>query len=210
MKPKMNPQVDKYLVDGCMRCAYGGTPQCKVNLWRDALEILRQLVLECGLTEEIKWGVPCYASDNKNIAMVSAFKDYASLGFFKGVLLKDPHNMLHQHGLYSQSARFFKFTTASQILPQQEIIKSYIFEAIAIEKSGGKVVFKKNPEPIPDELLQIFIEIPELKKAFFNLTPGRQRGYIIYFSQPKQPQTRINRIQKYTQQILNGAGLNDD
>ncbi|MDX9881788.1 MAG: DUF1801 domain-containing protein [Prolixibacteraceae bacterium] len=209
MKIELNPQVDKYLVDGCMRCKYGGTPQCKVNNWREELEMLRQIVLECGLTEKIKWGVPCYTSDNKNIAIVSAFKNYASLSFFKGALLKDPYKILQQQGENSQSARLIKFTNPDQIIEQQEKLKEYILEAVEIEKSGVKSELKKNPEAIPDELLQTFEKDPALEKAFYSLTSGRQRGYIIYFSQPKQSQTRINRIEKYKQQILNGVGLND-
>jgi len=209
MKIELNPQVDKYLMDGCMRCKYGATPLCKVNTWRDELETLRQMVLECGLKEEVKWGVPCYTLEDKNIAVVSAFKDYACLSFFKGVLLKDTHNILSQHGESSQSARLIKFTNTAQIIQQQEILKAYILEAVEIEKSGQKVIFKKNLEPIPDELSQVFEEDPVLKNAFYALTPGRQRGYIIYFSQPKQSQTRVGRIEKYKEQILNGVGLHD-
>lgn len=209
MKFELNPQVDKYLVDGCMRCKYGGTPDCKVLLWVEELETLRQIVLECGLTEEIKWGVPCYTKDDKNIVVVSAFKDYASLSFFKGVLLKDKHKILQQQGESSQSGRLIKFTNPRQIKEQEDILKSYILEAIKIEESGQKVVFKKNPEPIPEELLEAFDQDPQLKRAFYNLTPGRQRGYIIYISQPKQSQTRINRIDKCRPKILNGEGLHD-
>ena len=205
----MNPKVDHYLIDGCMRCNFGGTPECKVHNWKDELVMLRHIVLECGLTEELKWGVPCYTSDNKNIVIVSAFKDYSSLSFFKGALLKDPHKILIKQGENSQSARIIKFTNPEQITEQQEILKAYILEAVEIERSGLKVEFSKTPEPVPDELIQKFDEYPELKKAFHALTPGRQRGYIIYFSQPKQSQTRFNRIEKYKQKILNGEGLND-
>ncbi len=205
----MTTTVDNYLIDGCMRCKYGATPQCKVHTWKEELVMLRHLVLECGLTEEVKWGVPCYTVDGKNIVVVSAFKDYACLSFFKGVLLKDEHNMFSKHGESSQSARIIKFTDPAQVMEKQELLKAYILEAVALEKSGAKVEFKKNLEPVPAELLQKFEEDPHLEKAFYALTPGRQRGYIIYFSQPKQAQTRISRIEKYTQKIMDGVGIHD-
>jgi len=151
---KLNHQVDKYLIDGCMRCKYGGTPQCKVNNWREELEILRQIILECGLTEDLKWGVPCYTINNKNIAIVSAFKHYACLTFFKGALLTDTHKILLQQGNNSQSSRILKFTDTQQILEKEHIIRDYILEAVNIELSGAKIEFKKNPEPIPEELFQ--------------------------------------------------------
>lgn len=208
MKITLNPQVDKYLVDGCMRCEFGGTPQCKVNNWREELETLRQIVLETGLKEEIKWSVPVYTHNRKNVVSVVALKEHATIGFFKGVLLNDKHKILTQQGNL-QSERIIKFTNVKEINKLKDVLKSYIFEAIAIEESGKKVVFEKNPEPIPDELLQAFESEPEFKKAFYNLSSGRQRGYIIYFSQPKQSQTRANRIEKYKQLIFNGVGMND-
>lgn len=204
----LNPQVDKYLIDGCMRCQYGGTPRCKVNNWREELEILRQIVLDTGLTEEIKWGAPVYTRNGKNIVSVAALKESANIGFFKGVLLTDPHKILQQQGNL-QSDRIIKFTNVRNIEKLKDILKSYILEAIAIEESGKKVAFKKIPEPIPDELREAFEEDPAFAKAFFALTPGRQRGYIIHFSQPKQSQTRMGRIEKYRKQIFNGIGLND-
>ncbi|MCZ2247163.1 DUF1801 domain-containing protein [Flavobacterium filum] len=208
MKITLNPQVDKYLIDGCMRCKFGGTAQCKVNNWREELEILRQIVLETGLKEEIKWGVPVYTHNGKNVLSVAALKDFATIGFFKGVLLTDSHKILQQQGNL-QSDRIVRFTKTSDIKKLEDVLKSYIKEAVAIEESGKKVEFKKNPEPIPDELLQAFEDDPAFKKAFYTLTSGRQRGYIIHFSQPKQPQTRIGRIEKYKEQIFNGVGLHD-
>jgi uncharacterized protein YdeI (YjbR/CyaY-like superfamily) len=205
----MNPKIDTYLIEGCGRCPLGNTPQCKVNSWREELETLRQIVLECGLKEELKWGVPCYTYENKNIVIVSAFKEYSSLSFFKGSLLKDPHNILVKPGENSQASRLIKFTNAKQIIQQKKEIKSLLNEAIAIEKSGAKVAFKKNPEPIPAELLKKFKSNPSLKKAFDALTPGRQRGYIIYFSGAKQSQTRESRIEKCTNRILQGKGFHD-
>ncbi len=204
----MNPKVDKYLIDGCMRCKFGGTPQCKVNNWRKELEALRQIVLEMGLTETIKWSVPVYTHNEKNIIIVSALKEYAFISFFKGVLLADEHKILSQQGNI-QSGRLIKFTDWNEVVKLKKVIQSYIQEAINIEDSGKKVEFKKNPEPIPEELLKAFEDDPEFKKAFHALTLGRQRGYIIHFSQPKQSQTRIGRIEKYKPQILNGIGLND-
>lgn len=208
MKFELNPQVDKYLIDGCMRCKYGGTPQCKVLNWTEELETLRQIVLETGLTEEIKWGVPVYTQNGRNIVTVNALKESANLGFYKGALLKDSHKILEQQGNI-QSARIKRFTDVEEINEIKDVLKSYILEAIAIEESGKKVETIKNPEPIPDELLDAFEQDRAFKKAFYDLTPGRQRGYIIHFSQPKQPQTRIGRIEKYKEQIINGIGLHD-
>lgn len=205
----MNPGVDQYLIDGCMRCKFGGTAQCKVHDWKEELVMLRHIVLECGLTEEVKWGVPCYTTENKNVVIVSAFKDYSALSFFKGALLKDPHKILIKQGKNSQSARIIKFTNTKQIDEQQEKLKAYILEAADNERKGLKVEFSKSPEPVPEELNQEFDDNPELKKAFYELTPGRQRGYIIYFSQPKQSQTRFNRIEKNKKKILMGEGLHD-
>jgi len=208
MKVTLNPLVDKYLIDGCMRCKFGGTPQCKVNNWREEIETLRQIVLETSLSEEIKWGVPVYTHNGKNILSVAALKDFATIGFFKGVLLTDSHKILEQQ-CNLQSDRIVRFTKTTDIVKLKAVLKSYIKEAIAIEESGKKVEFKKNLEPIPDELLQVFEDDPAFKKAFYALTLGRQRGYIIHFSQPKQPQRRIGRIEKYKEQIFNGVGLND-
>lgn len=205
----MNPLVNKYLVDGCMRCKFGGTPNCKVNHWSKELEALRKIVIKSVLDEELKWGMPCYTLNNKNILMISAFKEYACISFFKGVLLKDKEKLLTAHGESSQSVRMIKFTNSKQIIQQSSIIKAYIEEAIEIENSGKKVEFKKNPEPIPEELIVELNKDLKFKKAFHELTPGRQRGYIIYFSQPKNTQSKLNRIEKCRENILKGIGLND-
>jgi uncharacterized protein YdeI (YjbR/CyaY-like superfamily) len=200
--------VDKYLVDGCMRCKYGGTSQCKVRNWVEELELLRHIVLETELIEEIKWGVPVYTHNGKNVVTINALKESANIGFFKGVLLSDKHKILQQQGNL-QSDRIIKFTNSADIEKLKDTLKTYDLEAIEVEKSGKKVEFKKNPEPIPVELLEVFEQDPEFKQVFYNLTLGRQRGYIIHFSQPKQSQTRIGRIEKYKEQIFNGIGLND-
>ncbi len=205
----MNPKIDKYLIDGCMRCKYGATPDCKVNNWKVELETLRQIVLDIGLTEELKWGVPCYTFENKNVLILSAFKDYVCISFLKGVLLMDDEKILIKPGEHSQSARIIKYTNPEQIIFQSLILKAYILEAIEIEKSNKKVEFKHNPEPIPEELIEIFTHDFELRDAFYSLTQGKQRGYIIYFSQPKQSKSRFNRIEKCRLKILNGEGLQE-
>ena len=205
----INPKVDKYLVDGCMRCKYGATPNCKVHKWTDTLEALRQLMLETNLTEDLKWSVPCYTLENKNIVLLTAFKEYTALSFMKGALLNDDSNLLEKPGESSQSNRMIKFTNHQKVIDNKSQILDLINQAIEVEKSGKKVEKKEEKEAIPDELLQFFEEDVIFKKAFFALTPGRQRAYIIYFSQPKQSQTKISRINKYKQWILDGIGLND-
>ena len=205
----MNSKVDKYLMEGCGRCPLGGTPGCKVHKWTTELELLRTIVLGCGLTEELKWGVPCYTFQEKNLLIVSAFKAYCSISFFKGSLLSDAKGILDKPGENTQAARLIKFTNMAQIKEIEADLKTYIYEAIEVEKAGLKVNFKKNPEPIPGELENKFEEDPVLKTAFEALTPGRQRGYILYFSAPKQSKTRESRIEKSIGKILNGEGLND-
>lgn len=206
----INPKVDLYLADGCGRCKYHATPKCKVKTWQNELETLRQVVLDSGLlVEDLKWGVPVYTVNGKNILSVSAFKEYACISFFKGVLLNDTNGIFEKHGENSQSMRIIKFTNADDIVKLEPILHAYIKEAIAVEESGAKVEFKKNLEPTPDELLAKFEEVPVFKNAFYALTPGKQRAYIIYFSQPKQSQSRINRIESKMQAILNGEGLHD-
>ena len=205
----MNPKVDQYLLDGCMRCDLGGTPDCKVHDWKNELEVLRKIILDCGLTEELKWGVPCYTFQNKNILIVSAFKDYCAVSFFKGSLLSDNNGILKKPGENSQATRYFKFTGVQEIIEMETILKAYVNEAIEVEKAGLKVDFKKNPEPIPEELQKRMDEDPVLKNAFEELTPGRQRGYILFFSAPKQSKTRESRINQSIGKILNGEGLHD-
>ncbi len=205
----MNPKVDDYLIEGCGRCPLGGTPDCKVHNWQEELNLLRSIVLDCGLTEEVKWGVPCYTCQKKNIVLVSAFKEYCALSFFKGVLLKDTSRILQKPGENSQSARLIRFQNVQKIIEMESILKTYIAEAVEVEKAGLKASFKINPEPIPEELQNKLDEIPALKKAFEALTPGRQRGYILYFSAPKQSKTRVSRIEKCMSRILEGKGMHD-
>jgi uncharacterized protein YdeI (YjbR/CyaY-like superfamily) len=207
---QFNPKVDLYLLEGCGRCKYHATPKCKVNLWRNELELLRQIALDSGLIEEIKWGIPVYTFNNKNIVSVSAFKNDACISFFKGSLINDPYHLLTQSSENSQSFRLIKYTDSQQIELQKEAIHVLILQAIDIEKQGKKIDYRSNTEPMPEELLIRFNENPVLKKAFEALTPGRQRGYILYFSQAKQANTRYQRIDNYTNKILEGKGYNDD
>ena len=205
----MNRSVDNYFVEGCGRCELGGTPECKVHRWHLELKLLRKIVLDCGLTEESKWGAPCYTFQNKNILMVSALKEYCCISFFKGSLLSDHKNLLVKPGPNSQAIRLFKFKNPNEIGKIESDIKAYIFEALEVEKAGLSIPYKKDPEPIPEELEAKFKKDPVLKTSFYALTRGRQRGYILYFSQPKQSTTRISRIEKYVPQILSGIGLHD-
>ena len=204
-----NPLVDQYFLQGCGRCPLGGTPKCKVHFWTEELAELRRIVLESGLTEELKWGVATYCYQGKNVAIVSAFKEYTSLSFFKGALLTDKDKLLHSPGESSQASRLLRYKDTETVLEQEQLIKSFLAEAIELEKSGKKVEFKKNPEPVPVELEQKMEENPDLAAAFKALTPGRQRGYILFFSAPKQSATRVNRIEKMIPQILAGKGMND-
>jgi len=194
-KSKMNPKVDVYL--------------SKAKKWQNELKKLRMILLDCQLTEELKWGKPCYTFRESNLAILYGLKESCAVGFLKGALLKDPNGILIKPGEHSQSGRWIKFTSVREIVEMEPILKTYIHEAIAAEKAGLKVEFKKNPEPIPEELQNKLDEIPALKTAFKALTPGRQRGYILYFSAPKQSKTRESRIEKWLQHILNGKGMQD-
>ncbi len=206
----MTTDVDQYFAEGCGRCHLGGTPDCKVHKWGEELKQLRRIVLDCGLNEEAKWGVPCYTYRGANVLIISAFVNHAALSFFKGVLLQDEHQLLEKPGENSQSARVLRFSSPQQILEVEPFIKAYIFEAVEIEKAGLKVDFKDSKNlDYPEELHQTMDEMPEFKKAFEALTPGRQRGYVLYFSAPKQSKTKYARIEKYIPQILAGRGLHD-
>jgi len=182
----------------------------KKQTWQEEFALLRTIALDCGLTEELKWGQPCYTLDKTNIVLMHGFKDYCALLFFKGALLKDPKGILIQQTENVQAARQIRFTSAQQIVKMKATIKAYIKEAIAVEKSGVKVPMKKTKEfAMPDEFKHALTEIPGLKKAFQGLTPGRQRGYLLYFSSAKQAKTREARVEKYVDQILAGKGLED-
>jgi len=195
-KNRMNPKVDFYFN--------------KAKKWQEELEQLRMTVLDCGLTEELKWGVPCYTFQKSNIVLIHVFKAYCALLFFKGALLNDVHGILIQQTENVQAARQIRFSNVRETVEMETILKAYIYEAIEVEKAGLKVDFKKNTELIiPEELKNKLNEIPALKTAFDALTPGRQRAYMLHFSAPKQSKTRESRVEKYMQQILDGKGLND-
>jgi uncharacterized protein YdeI (YjbR/CyaY-like superfamily) len=178
--------------------------------WQKEFQKLRAIILDCGLTEELKWGQACYTFQDSNIVLIHGFKEYCALLFFKGALLNDPHGILIQQTANVQSARQVRFTSAKEIAKMESIVKSYIYEAIEVERAGLKVKLKKTSEyKIPEEFQKKLDKNRALKTAFDKLTPGRQRGYIFYFSQPKQSKTREARVEKYIPQILNGKGLDD-
>ena len=192
----MNPKVDWFFE--------------KDTQWKNEYQYLRTIVLDCGLIEELKWGVPCYMYNNANILLIHGFKNYCAILFNKGVLLNDAANILIQQTKHVQSARQIRFTDIKEIEVLESTIKAYIYEAIEVEKAGLKVAFKKTSEvEVPAEMKTIMAEDIEFKNAFKALTPGRQRGYLIFFSGAKQAQTRIARIEKNREKILNGEGLND-
>jgi uncharacterized protein YdeI (YjbR/CyaY-like superfamily) len=193
---RMNPKVDTFI--------------SKAEKWQEEFRILRNIVLDCGLTEELKWGVPCYTFQERNIVLIHGFKEYCAILFIKGALLKDARGILIQQTENVQAARQVRFSNVQEIVELEPILKAYIYEAIEAEKAGLKVQYKKTADYIvPDELIDKLEVVPGLQDAFDELTPGRQRAYIFYFSQPKQSKTRAARIDKYIQQILAGKGLND-
>jgi uncharacterized protein YdeI (YjbR/CyaY-like superfamily) len=182
----------------------------KAKKWQQEQEKLRVIALDSGLTEELKWGCPCYTLNSNNIVLIHAFKDYCAFLFFKGALLKDTDGILIQQTENVQAARQIRFTSLMQIIEMEAILKAYIHEAIEVEKAGLKVELKQTTEfNMPDEFQHKLNTIPALKTAFEALTPGRQRGYLLYFSSAKQSATRQARVEKYMPQILNGKGLDD-
>jgi uncharacterized protein YdeI (YjbR/CyaY-like superfamily) len=208
--PTLNPEIDLYLAEGCGRCPLGGTPQCKVHDWTKELKRLRSIVLDCGLVEELKWKVPCYTLEGHNILIVAAFRDFCSVSFFKGSLLKDTFSVLDKPGENSQAARLIRITSVKEITTKEEAIRDCIRQAIEIEKSGKKVDFKAKTELVlPAELLEKFDELPVLRTAFEALTPGRQRGYVLFFTGAKQSKTKVDRIVKCIPRILEGLGMHD-
>jgi uncharacterized protein YdeI (YjbR/CyaY-like superfamily) len=206
----MITDVNVYFTDGCGRCKLFGTPDCKVNTWSKELKLLRTILQSSGLTEEAKWGMPTYTFQKKNVAMIVAFKNYCGLSFFKGALLADSKGILSLQGESVQSARLVKITNVKELIKIESSLKTYIQEAIEVEKKGLKVELKPMTErQLPSELEEKFKTSPDFKKAFYALTPGRQRGYLIHFSQPKQSATRVSRIEKSMQAIFAGKGMQD-
>lgn len=192
----MNPKVDAFLI--------------KAKKWQKEFAKLRKIILDCELTEEFKWGWPCYIFNKHNIVLIHGFKEYCALLFFKGALLNDAGGILIKQTENVQAARQIRFTNIQEIMAMEPVLKIYIQEAIAVEKAGLQVNFKKTAEfTMPEEFQNKLNEIPSLKTAFAALTPGRQRAYILYFSAPKQSKTRESRVEKYLQQILQGKGLDD-
>ncbi|MGC5774110.1 YdeI/OmpD-associated family protein [Paenibacillus pabuli] len=191
-----NPKVDAYIG--------------KIKTWKEESKKLRQIILDCELTEDFKWMHPCYTLNGKNIVLIHGFKEYCAILFIKGALLKDTHGLLVQQTDNVQAGRKIRFTNLQQILEQEDMLKSYIQEAIEVEQAGLQVEKKKTEDyAVPDELQQQFDANPAFQEAFAALTPGRQRAYLHYFSQPKQSKTKVSRIEKSMQPILEGKGLND-
>jgi uncharacterized protein YdeI (YjbR/CyaY-like superfamily) len=196
-KGTMNPKVDWFFN--------------KAKQWQQEYDALRTIVLDCGLTEELKWGCPCYTFEDSNVVLIHGFKEYCALLFMKGALLKDAKGILIQQTENVQVARQIRFTDVEEIVGMKAALKSYIKEAIALEKAGVKAPLKKTSEfKMPEEFKNVLEETPALKKAFYALTPGRQRGYLLYFSSAKQSKTRESRIEKYMPSILKGKGLEDE
>jgi uncharacterized protein YdeI (YjbR/CyaY-like superfamily) len=193
----MNPRVDFFFN--------------KAGKWQKEYAKLRTIILDCGLNEELKWGVPCYTFQKKNIVLIHGFKDYCAILFPKGVLLQDPSGILIQQTKNVQSARQVRFTNVREIARLEPVLKAYVYEAIEVEKAGEKINHKTTAEfEIPEEFQNKLDKNRALKKAFEALTPGRQRSYLFYFSQPKLSKTREARVEKYTKQILSGRGLDDE
>lgn len=207
---KKPTNVMEYLKHGCGRCPLGDTPECKVHAWQPELKVLREMMLQAGLVEEIKWSVPCYTHKGKNIAVVAALKDHCSVSFFKGAGLDDPSGVLERPGENSQAARVLRLTSTKQIRGLGTAIEGFIRQAVALEESGYKPP-KTSPTQMdwPSELVRALEGDSRLREAFEALTPGRQRGYLLYVAGAKQSKTRMDRIEKNRERILNGLGLHD-
>ena len=182
----------------------------KADQWQEEFRQLRTIILDCDLTEELKWGCPCYTFEGSNIVLIHGFKEYCALLFMKGALMQDPNGILVQQTKNVQSARQIRFASLQEIVGLEAVLKAYIGEAIAVEKAGLEVEWKQPEDfPFPEELIDKLEEVPGLQDAFEALTPGRQRGYLLYFSSAKQSKTRVSRIEKYIPHILEGKGIND-
>ena len=207
----IKPQnVDDFLRDGCGRCAKGGTPDCKVHLWTQELNFLRNLCLESGLTETIKWGMPVYTHKDKNAIILGAFKEFSTIGFFKGIFLNDPEKILQVSGENTQDTRILKFTSLSQIVAIEEWVRVFIQDAINIEEKGLKPPkMEKKDLVLPEELQAFFEQNPEVSNAFYALTPGRQRSWVIFIGGAKQSATRDSRVLKAVPKIMEGKGMHD-
>ncbi|WP_425392043.1 YdeI/OmpD-associated family protein [Ekhidna sp.] len=206
----MNPKVDAYFAEGCGRCELYQTPQCKVHGYVGPMQHLRSMLLETELKEDYKWKQPTYTLNDKNVLILTAFKDYSCLSFFKGSLMTDPDGILVAPGQNSQAARQLRFTNSEEVITQKDSIQEYIQEAIRLEKKGAKVDFtQKNELNFPDELINKMENNQAFKKAFESLTPGRQRGWNLHFTSAKQSETRTSRIEKAMPKIFEGKGWNE-
>lgn len=205
----MTKSPEIYFLEGCGRCSLGGTPDCKVHRWTQELQLLRSIILDCGLEEVAKWGVPCYMYGKSNVLVLSALKDTATIGFMKGALLDQTSYLLVEQTGTENVSRVLRFTSLEQIVDNEAEIKALIYQAIEVENQGLKVAPKKSKELLPEELEHAFVQNPQLKDAFYSLTPGRQHGYLLHFNQAKQAATRASRIEKCSEKILRGEGMHD-
>jgi uncharacterized protein YdeI (YjbR/CyaY-like superfamily) len=204
-----NPNI--YFTDGCGRCSSFGTPECKVHRWAKELALLRDIALESGLEETCKYGSPFYTLGSASVIWIGVLKEYCLVGFAKGALLADPHNVLYQQTENVQGARLVRFFNVADVQRLEPTLRELIFEAIEVEKAGLKIQYKSTAEyEMPEELEQALAEMPDFRAAFEALTPGRQRGYLLHFGQPKQSKTRMERIEKCMPLIFEGKGLQDD
>lgn len=201
--------VDAYLADGCGRCEHYRTPQCKVHRWTEALVELRSSLVGSGLTEEMKWGSPCYTLNGKNVVMLVSRKDYCALSFIKGALLTDDDGALEPLGPNSQAVRLLKFTSGQEVRARRPLVETLVKAAIKAEAEGAKVAFRGSPEPLPAELQARLEAEPALKIAFDSLTPGRRRSYVLHVSGAKQSKTREKRVERCIPKILAGRGFNE-
>ena len=206
----MTKSIDVFLADGCGRCSKFGTDDCSVRVFSEEIAALRGIALSVFQEETMKWGAPCYSHNGKNVAILFSFKDNCGFSFFKGPLLADTHQMLVAPSETAQTFRLLRFTKLSQIIEKQEEIRSYLFEALEIEKAGLKLQLKPPTEfPLPDELSIQFEENPQFEAAFKSLTPGRQRNYLRHFNEAKQSATKTARIEKYKPFIFKGIGMDE-
>ena len=201
--------VDSYLADGCGRCERYRTPSCKVHRWTEPLKALRELLLRAGLTEEMKWGSPCYTLEGENVAMLASLEEHCGLSFFEGALLADERGLLERPGPNTRAARVLRFTSADQVRAQREAIRGLIEQAAALARAGAKVERGPTPEPVPEELQRRLDSDPELEAAFAALTPGRRRSFILHVSGAKRSETRVARVERCVPKILTGRGFDE-
>lgn len=201
--------VEAYFVEGCGRCEHFNTPQCKVHLWTEPLALLRAMLKATELTETMRWGSPCYALDGKNVLMITSFREYCALSFFKGVLLDDPEGHLSSPGPNSRVMRLMRFTSAEEVEANRAAAEAFIAEAIAIEAEGRKVELAPDPEPMPEELQAVLDDDPRVAEAYGNLTPGRRRSYVLHVGGAKKAETRQSRAERCVAKILTGKGFNE-